>query len=83
MTITTEKPLVQIEGLHKYYGQHHVLRGIDLNVNQGEVSVVIGPSGSGKSTMLRCVNLLETISAGRISVGGAADRLPRGQGQAP
>jgi len=70
MTITPEKPLVQIEGLHKYYGHHHVLRGIDLTVNQGEVSVVIGPSGSGKSTMLRCVNLLETISAGRISVGG-------------
>ncbi|MDP9903584.1 amino acid ABC transporter ATP-binding protein [Arthrobacter bambusae] len=69
MTITTQKPLVRIEGLHKYYGQHHVLRGIDLTVNQGEVSVVIGPSGSGKSTMLRCVNLLETISAGRISVG--------------
>ena len=61
---------MQIEGLHKYYGHHHVLRGIDLTVNQGEVSVVIGPSGSGKSTMLRCVNLLETISAGRISVGG-------------
>ncbi|MDQ0031303.1 amino acid ABC transporter ATP-binding protein [Arthrobacter bambusae] len=70
MTVTTQKPLVRIEGLHKYYGQHHVLRGIDLTVNQGEVSVVIGPSGSGKSTMLRCVNLLETISAGRISVGG-------------
>jgi polar amino acid transport system ATP-binding protein len=70
MTITAQKPLVRIEGLHKYYGHHHVLRGIDLTVNQGEVSVVIGPSGSGKSTMLRCVNLLETISAGRISVGG-------------
>ena len=70
MTITAEKPLVKIEGLHKYYGHHHVLRGIDMTVNQGEVSVVIGPSGSGKSTMLRCVNLLETISAGRISVGG-------------
>ncbi|MCX6498939.1 MAG: amino acid ABC transporter ATP-binding protein [Arthrobacter sp.] len=69
MTITAEKPLVRIEGLHKFYGQHHVLRGIDLTVNQGEVSVVIGPSGSGKSTMLRCVNLLESISAGRISVG--------------
>nr|WP_269208620.1 amino acid ABC transporter ATP-binding protein [Arthrobacter sp. 162MFSha1.1] len=68
--MTAEKPLVQIEGLHKYYGHHHVLRGIDMTVKQGEVSVVIGPSGSGKSTMLRCVNLLETISAGRISVGG-------------
>ncbi|HET8879896.1 MAG TPA: amino acid ABC transporter ATP-binding protein [Arthrobacter sp.] len=71
MTATAETPLVKIEGLHKYYGQHHVLRGIDLTINQGEVSVVIGPSGSGKSTMLRCVNLLETISAGRISVGGS------------
>ena len=70
MTVTAEKPLVKIEGLHKYYGHHHVLRGIDLTVNQGEVAVVIGPSGSGKSTMLRCVNLLESISAGRISVGG-------------
>ncbi|HEY8754412.1 MAG TPA: amino acid ABC transporter ATP-binding protein [Arthrobacter sp.] len=70
MTITAEKPLVKIDGLHKYYGHHHVLRGIDLTVNQGEVSVVIGPSGSGKSTMLRCVNLLETISAGKITVGG-------------
>ncbi|MEZ2388281.1 amino acid ABC transporter ATP-binding protein [bacterium RCC_150] len=69
MTVTTQKPLVRIEGLHKYFGQHHVLRGIDMTVNQGEVSVVIGPSGSGKSTMLRCVNLLESISAGRISVG--------------
>ena len=70
MTVTAEKPLVKIEGLHKYYGHHHVLRGIDMTVNQGEVSVVIGPSGSGISTMLRCVNLLESISAGRISVGG-------------
>ncbi|MGG5170832.1 amino acid ABC transporter ATP-binding protein [Pseudarthrobacter sp. J1738] len=70
MTANTAEPLVRIEGLHKFYGHHHVLRGIDLTVNQGEVSVVIGPSGSGKSTMLRCVNLLETISAGRISVGG-------------
>ncbi|WP_457945895.1 amino acid ABC transporter ATP-binding protein [Pseudarthrobacter sp. alpha12b] len=70
MTVTAEKPLVKIEGLHKFYGHHHVLRGIDMTVKQGEVSVVIGPSGSGKSTMLRCVNLLESISAGRISVGG-------------
>ena len=70
MTVTAEKPLVKIEGLHKFYGPHHVLRGIDMTVRQGEVSVVIGPSGSGKSTMLRCVNLLESISAGRISVGG-------------
>ncbi|MDP5227491.1 MULTISPECIES: amino acid ABC transporter ATP-binding protein [Arthrobacter] len=65
------KPLVRIEGLHKYYGHHHVLKGIDMTVKKGEVAVVIGPSGSGKSTMLRCVNLMETISAGRIHVGDA------------
>jgi len=69
MNTADNKPLVRIEGLHKYYGQHHVLKGIDLTVKQGEVAVVIGPSGSGKSTMLRCVNLMETISAGLIHVG--------------
>ncbi|GGC86814.1 ATP-binding protein [Tersicoccus solisilvae] len=62
-------PLVRIEGLHKFFGDHHVLRGIDLTVNRGEVCVVVGPSGSGKSTVLRCVNQLETISAGRIFIG--------------
>lgn len=72
MSVTTDtltKPaLVRIDGVHKYYGQHHVLRGIDMTVRQGEVSVLIGPSGSGKSTLLRCVNMLETINAGRIHV---------------
>jgi polar amino acid transport system ATP-binding protein len=62
------KALVRIEGVHKYFGEHHVLRGIDMTVRQGEVAVLIGPSGSGKSTLLRCVNHLETISAGRIRV---------------
>jgi polar amino acid transport system ATP-binding protein len=60
--------LVRIQDVHKYFGAHHVLRGIDMTVRQGEVSVIIGPSGSGKSTLLRCINLLETISAGRIYV---------------
>ena len=69
MNTVENKPLVRIEGLHKYYGHHHVLKGIDMTVKKGEVAVVIGPSGSGKSTMLRCVNLMETISAGRIHVG--------------
>jgi polar amino acid transport system ATP-binding protein len=62
------EPLVRIQDVHKYFGAHHVLRGIDMTIKQGEVSVIIGPSGSGKSTLLRCVNLLETISAGRIYV---------------
>lgn len=64
------KNLVLIEGVHKFFGQHHVLKGIDLTVKQGEVSVLIGPSGSGKSTILRCINHLETISAGRVRVNG-------------
>ncbi|MCP9001200.1 amino acid ABC transporter ATP-binding protein [Pseudarthrobacter sp. RMG13] len=64
----TRKTLVRIDGVHKYFGEHHVLRGIDMTVRQGEVSVLIGPSGSGKSTLLRCINMLETISAGRIHV---------------
>ncbi|MGO4383172.1 amino acid ABC transporter ATP-binding protein [Specibacter sp. RAF43] len=62
------KPLVDIQGVHKFFGEHHVLQGIDMSVAPGEVSVIIGPSGSGKSTLLRCINLLETISAGRIYV---------------
>lgn len=63
-------PMVEIVGLHKVYGANHVLRGIDLHVNTGEVMCVIGPSGSGKSTLLRCVNRLEIPDAGRIYVDG-------------
>jgi polar amino acid transport system ATP-binding protein len=63
-----ERPLVRIEGVHKNFGSLQVLKGIDLTVNHGQVSVIIGPSGSGKSTLLRCVNLLEKINAGRIYV---------------
>ncbi|WP_434615327.1 amino acid ABC transporter ATP-binding protein [Arthrobacter sp. A5] len=66
--VKTGEPLVRIEDVHKFFGTHHVLRGIDMTVREGEVSVIIGPSGSGKSTLLRCVNMLETISAGRIRV---------------
>jgi polar amino acid transport system ATP-binding protein len=62
------EPLVKIEGVHKFFGDHHVLKGIDMTIAPGEVSVIIGPSGSGKSTLLRCINLLETVSAGRIYV---------------
>ena len=59
-------PVVQIEGVSKRFGDHLVLDGVDLEVNAGEVLVIIGPSGSGKSTLLRCVNLLEPVSGGRI-----------------
>ncbi|MDR6436562.1 polar amino acid transport system ATP-binding protein [Paenarthrobacter nicotinovorans] len=62
--------VVRIEGVHKYFGDHHVLSGIDMTVKEGEVAVLIGPSGSGKSTLLRCINHLESISAGRIRING-------------
>ncbi|MFD9735925.1 amino acid ABC transporter ATP-binding protein [Umezawaea sp. NPDC059074] len=62
--------LVRISDLHKSYGTTPVLRGVDLQVRQGEVTCVIGPSGSGKSTLLRCVNHLEKINAGEIEVDG-------------
>jgi len=60
-----------IRDLHKHYGALHVLRGIDLDVRQGEVVVIIGPSGSGKSTLLRCVNRLEEPSKGQVLFRGA------------
>jgi polar amino acid transport system ATP-binding protein len=59
-----------VEGLHKSFGPLEVLRGIDLTVRQHEVVALIGASGSGKSTMLRCINLLEAIDAGRIWIEG-------------
>ncbi len=58
--------ILRVEGLHKYFGSLHVLRGVDLEVRQGEVVVIIGPSGSGKSTLLRCLNRLEDPTGGRI-----------------
>jgi ABC-type polar amino acid transport system ATPase subunit len=64
------EPAVQAQGVHKFYGSHHVLRGIDLEVRRGEVIVVLGPSGSGKSTFLRCLNHLEAIERGSIRVCG-------------
>ncbi|SDS00258.1 amino acid ABC transporter ATP-binding protein [Paraoerskovia marina] len=63
-------PMVQIEGLHKLFGDLHVLRGVDLTVQPGAVSVILGPSGSGKSTLLRCINELEEIDAGSVEVAG-------------
>lgn len=63
--------LLQINDIHKRYGDHTVLDGITLGVKQGEVIVIIGPSGCGKSTLLRCINGLEPIQAGQILLEGA------------
>lgn len=64
------KTMIAISQLHKSFGQHEVLKGIDLTINQGEVVVIIGPSGSGKSTLLRTMNLLEVPTKGHISFEG-------------
>ncbi|MCH4054261.1 MAG: amino acid ABC transporter ATP-binding protein [Atopobiaceae bacterium] len=61
---------VEIRNLHKYFGDNEVLRGIDCDVEAGEVVCIIGPSGSGKSTFLRCINCLETPTEGTIKVDG-------------
>ncbi|SDN23253.1 amino acid ABC transporter ATP-binding protein [Allokutzneria albata] len=64
------EPIIEITGLCKAFGPLEVLKGIDLTVKRGEVVCIIGPSGSGKSTMLRCVNLLEEPTAGKVVVDG-------------
>ena len=62
----TNDPIIKIEQLEKSFGDLHVLKGIDLEVNRGEVVCIIGASGSGKSTLLRCINLLEEADSGHI-----------------
>lgn len=80
----TNTPLVSLEGIHKSFGSLHVLKDCSLNVNAGEVCVLIGPSGSGKSTLLRCINQLETPSAGRVRIAGVTQGYtdePRADGR--
>ncbi|CAB4644139.1 unannotated protein [freshwater metagenome] len=69
-TILIDDYVVNINDLNKSFGSNHVLRGIDLHVQRGEVVCIIGPSGSGKSTLLRCINMLEQPSSGNIVVLG-------------
>jgi polar amino acid transport system ATP-binding protein len=64
------EPMVKAEGVHKRFGRLEVLKGVSLEVAAGEVTCLLGPSGSGKSTLLRCINHLEKIDAGRLSVDG-------------
>ena len=62
--------MIDIENLHKSFGDAHILKGIDLHIKEKEVVVIIGPSGSGKSTLLRCINYLEQPTEGMVSVDG-------------
>ena len=64
------EPIIRIENVHKHFGRVHALRGVSLNVERGEVVVILGPSGSGKSTLLRCINHLEVYDTGKITVDG-------------
>ncbi len=70
MPTTTNEVAVSIAGMHKWYGEFHVLKDINLTVHRGERIVICGPSGSGKSTMIRCINRLEEHQQGRIVVDG-------------
>ena len=62
--------IVRVEGVEKYFGKHHVLRGIDLEVRRKEAVMVIGRSGSGKTTLLRCINFLEEPTVGSVEIDG-------------
>ena len=62
--------MIKIVDLHKKFGHLEVLKGVNLEVNMGEVMVIVGPSGSGKSTLLRCINLLEEPTSGQIFFDG-------------
>ena len=68
--MSTNNPIVQFKRVTKRFGQTTVLDGVDLNIDTGEVVVLIGPSGSGKSTLLRCINALEQIDGGDLIVDG-------------
>ncbi|WP_299941811.1 amino acid ABC transporter ATP-binding protein [uncultured Nitratireductor sp.] len=70
MTNTTSEITLKVEGVNKWLGDNHVLRGVDISVRKGEIVCVLGPSGSGKSTLLRCINHLAPVEAGMIEVGG-------------
>ncbi|MFF4018622.1 amino acid ABC transporter ATP-binding protein [Streptomyces sp. NPDC001843] len=69
-TLETTPAALEVHDVHKWYGTHRVLDGIDLTVRPGEVTVILGPSGSGKSTLLRVINHLEKPEVGHVSVGG-------------
>ncbi len=71
------EPLIRFRGVHKFFGRLHVLRGIDLQVAEGEKMVIAGPSGSGKSTLIRCINRLEAIDRGELIVDGVHLEDPR------
>jgi polar amino acid transport system ATP-binding protein len=77
MTWTPQQPIVSLKDVHKSFGAVEVLRGISLDVMKGEVICIIGPSGSGKSTLIRCINALNDIQSGSITVEGLEVNDPK------
>ncbi len=69
--------MLEVTGIQKHFGGVHVLRGIDLSVQKGDVVSIIGPSGSGKTTLLRCINFLEKADEGRLTFDGETFDLAR------
>ena len=63
-----EERMLSIKNVYKHFGDNNVLNGVNIEVNKGEVVVILGPSGSGKTTMLRCINFLEQANEGSITV---------------
>lgn len=61
--------MLAIENVHKLFGSHHILKGVDIQVDKGDVVVILGPSGSGKTTLLRCINFLEKADQGSVTLG--------------
>ncbi len=80
--VTAIPPILHVSGLNKWFGQAHVLRGVDLDVAMGEKVVILGPSGSGKSTLIRCMNGLETYEEGSVFIDGADLKGPKVQAEA-
>ncbi len=69
--------MIRVRGIHKWFGDLHVLKGVDLDVNKGDALVIIGPSGSGKSTLLRCINLLVQPDRGDVLIDGVKVNDPK------
>ena len=77
MTWTDDQPMVSVKDVHKSFGELEVLKGVSLNVMKGECICIIGPSGSGKSTLIRCINALNDIQSGSITVEGQEVNDPK------
>ncbi|MDX1402548.1 MAG: ATP-binding cassette domain-containing protein, partial [Kiloniellales bacterium] len=77
MAWTADQPIVSIKNVHKSFGALEVLKGVSFDVMKGQVICIIGPSGSGKSTLIRCINALNDIQSGSITVEGQEVHDPK------